>query len=195
MAGDSERARVFTRRAILLGGMQAGLFSLLAGRLYYLAVIEGKKYQIMAEENRINLRLIAPPRGQIFDRAGVPLAINQQNYRVVLLPEQVEDTDALLDGLNGYIEISDVDRKRILRDIRNSSTFNAILVKDNLTWDQVAKISLHTLDLPGTDIDTGEVRSYPYGAATSHLLGYVAVMSARFPKAKSIPAMKRKTRI
>ena len=50
-------------------------------------------------------------------------------------------------------------------------------MKDNLTWDQVAQISLHTLDLPGTDIDTGEVRSYSYGIATSHLLGYVGTVS------------------
>src|SRR5277367_3054013 len=99
MAGDSERARLFSRRAILLGGMQAGLFSLLAGRLYYLAIIEGEKYRTLADENRINLRLLAPPRGQIFDRTGAPLAVNQQNYRVVLLPEQVDDIDALLDHL------------------------------------------------------------------------------------------------
>ena len=116
MAGDNERARLFTRRAILLGGMQGALFSLLAGRLYYLAVIEGEKYRTMAEENRINLRLIAPPRGQIFDRSGAPLAINQQNYRVVLLPEQVDDVDALLDALQAYIDIDDTDRKRILRE-------------------------------------------------------------------------------
>jgi len=177
MAGDSERARLFTRRAILIGGMQAGLFSLLAGRLYYLAVVEGEKYRTLAEENRINLRLLAPPRGQILDRNGVPLAINQQNYRVVLLPEQVEDADALLDGITKYVDVPDADRKRVMRELRNASTFNAILVKDNLTWDQVAQISLHTLDLPGTDIDTGEVRSYPYGTATSHLLGYVGTVS------------------
>lgn len=177
MAGDTERARLFTRRAVLIGGTQVALFSLLAGRLYDLAVIEGEKYRTLADENRINLRLIAPARGQIFDRAGAQLAINQQNYRIVLLPEQVDDADALLDSLGNYVDVTDADRKRILREMRNSSTFNAILVKDNLTWDQVAKISLHTLDLPGTDIDTGEVRSYAYGVATSHVLGYVGTVS------------------
>ncbi len=177
MSGDSERSRLFTRRAILIGGVQAGLLALLAGRLYYLEIVEGPKYRTFAVENRINLRLIAPRRGQIIDRFGAVLALNQQNYRVVLLPEQVEDLDRVLEGLGGLVELTDVDRKRIERDLKNIGNFNAILVKDNLTWEQVARISLYTLDLPGTDIDTGEVRSYPYGMATSHLLGYVGTVS------------------
>src|ERR1700733_15105378 len=177
MRGDSERARLFTRRAILVGAAQAGLFSLLAGRLYYLQVIEGEKYRTLAEENRVNLRLIAPPRGQILDRIGTPLALNEQNYRVVLLPEQVDDLDPLLDSLQAYVPLDDGDRKRITRDFKNSNNLNAVLVRDNLSWDQVAQISLHMLDLPGTDIDMGEVRSYPYGDITSHLLGYVGTVA------------------
>ena len=177
MAGDNERNRLFTRRAVLIGGIQAALFSVLAGRLYFLEIIDGEKYRTLAEENRINLRLVAPPRGQILDRLGTPLAINQQSYRVVLLPEQVENIHTLLDSISGFVELNDIERKRIERDFKNVGNFNAILVKDNLTWNQVAEISVHTLELPGTDIDTGEVRSYPYGEATSHLLGYVGTVS------------------
>jgi penicillin-binding protein 2 len=179
MAGDSERSRLFSRRALLIGGVQVGLFSLLAGRLYYLEILEGEKYRTLAEENRINLRLIAPRRGQILDRSGAPLAINQQNYRVVLLPEQVEDVDDLIDKMSAFIDITENDRKRVMRDLKNESNFNAVLVKDNLSWDQVAHISIHSLDLPGTDIDTGEVRSYGYGMATSHVLGYVGTVSEK----------------
>ncbi|HEU0117894.1 MAG TPA: penicillin-binding protein 2, partial [Alphaproteobacteria bacterium] len=178
MAGDSERSRLFTRRAILIGAAQTSLFTLLAGRLYYLEIMQGENYKTLAEENRINLRLIAPRRGQILDQNGTPLAVNQQNYRVVLLPEQVDDIEDLINDLGAYVEIDATDRKRIERDLKNDvGNFNAILVKDNLTWSQVAQISLHNLDLPGTDIDTGEVRSYPYNEATSHLLGYVGTVS------------------
>ncbi|MDX2027932.1 MAG: penicillin-binding protein 2 [Alphaproteobacteria bacterium] len=179
MAGDNDRSRLFTRRAILIGGAQAGLFSILAGRLYYLSVIEGEKYRTLAEDNRINLRLLAPTRGLILDRTGAQLALNQQNYRLVLLPEQIKNLDLLLDKLGGYVEITEPERRRITREVRSASTFNAIPVKDNLTWDQVARLSLYTLDLPGTDVDTGEVRSYPYGAATSHVLGYIGIVSEK----------------
>jgi penicillin-binding protein 2 len=179
MAGDSEKSRLFTRRAVLIGGLQTGMFSLLIGRLYYLQVLQGDKYRTLAEENRINLRLVAPRRGQIVDRNGTPIAINQQTYRVVLLPEQITNLNDTLTKLGAYIDINEADRKHIERDMRNSSNFNAIPVKDNLTWDQVAEISQHNLDIPGTDIDTSEVRSYPYGEATSHLLGYVGTASEK----------------
>jgi len=177
MPGESERSRLFTRRAILIGGAEVGLFALLASRVYYLDVIEGEKYRTLAEENRVNLRLLAPARGQILDRSGALLALNQQNFRVVLLPEQVEDVDALLDKIGAIIEINDADRKRIERDFRASDSLNAVVVKDNLTRDQMDIIAVHSVDMPGTDIDVGEVRTYPYGETTSHLLGYVGTVS------------------
>ncbi|MER2520676.1 MAG: penicillin-binding protein 2 [Bdellovibrionales bacterium] len=182
MLGDNERSRLFTRRAVLVGAMQTGLFAVLAGRVYYLEIVEGEKFRTLAEENRINLRLIAPRRGQILDRFGTPLAVNQQSFRVVLLPEQVKDLNGLLDRLGGFVELSESDRKRIARDIRNADNFNAVLVKSNLTRDQIDALALHSLDLPGAEIDVDEVRAYPYGAATSHVLGYIGVVSAKEKK-------------
>ncbi len=177
MAGENERARLFTRRAFVVGTAQAGLFALLAGRVYYLEVVESEKYRTLAEENRVNLRLLSPQRGQILDRFGTPLAINQQNFRIVLLPEQTENPDHLLDQVGAYISLTDADRKRILRDLHNTDNLNAVLIKDNLTRDQMDLLAVHSIDLPGTDIDVGEVRTYPYTLATSHLLGYVGTAS------------------
>lgn len=177
MARDAERFRLFTRRAVLLGGAKAGLLTILAGRLYYLQIAQGEKYSTLAEDNRINLRLISPRRGRILDRAGQELAVNQQNYRVVLLPEQVENLGKLLDGISTYVSLTDADRKRIERDFKNNSGFNAVMVRDNLTWDQVAMISLHTLDLPGADVEVGEVRYYPYTDSLAHVLGYVGAVA------------------
>lgn len=179
MARDNDRSRLFTRRAVLLGMGQTALFSVLAGRVYYLQMIQGDKYRTLAEENRVNLRLIAPPRGQILDRAGAPLAINQQNYRVVLLPEQIDELAPLLDGINAYVPVSDADRKRVERELKNEGNLNAVMVRDNLTWEQVAGISLHILDLPGVDIEVGEVRAYPYSDAMAHILGYVGSVSPK----------------
>ena len=179
MSSDSERARLFTRRAILIGGAQSALFALLAARVYKLEVVDGEKYRTLAEENRINLRLLSPARGQILDRFGAPLALNQQNFRVVLLPEQVEKLPDLLDKIARYIDLTDADRKHIMRDMKASDNLNAILIKDNLTRDQMDAIAVHATDLPGTDIDVGEVRTYPYTIATAHVLGYVGTVSKR----------------
>ena len=82
-------------------------------------------------------------------------------------------------SLSGFVELNDADRKRILRDLRSTDNLNAVLVKDNLTRDQMDAIAIHTIDLPGTDIDVGEVRTYPYGLTTSHVLGYVGTASEK----------------
>ena len=82
------RYKGFARRTLLLGGAQALLFGALGARMYYLQVLESDHYKMLAEDNRINLRLLPPPRGRIVDRFGVPLAINKRTYRVELVREQ-----------------------------------------------------------------------------------------------------------
>ena len=47
---EQTRGRVFTRRALLVAGGKAALLSALAGRMYYLSVVESEKYVTLAEE-------------------------------------------------------------------------------------------------------------------------------------------------
>src|SRR5688572_7828824 len=100
MKRENPRTKIFNRRSALLLGSQFGLFSILAGRMYYLQVIESEKYKVLADENRINMRLLAPPRGRVLDRDGVVLAANQLNYRVVVTPEQTGSVTATLDVIS-----------------------------------------------------------------------------------------------
>lgn len=174
---ETEKTRLFTRRVVLIGAAQVGLFSLLLGRLYYLQILQKKKFTMLAEDNRISLRLIPPPRGQILDRLGTPLAVNQKNYRLVLLPEQVLDLQTLLGKIALLIEVTEADRKKIERDFKNLGGLNAVMVHDNLTWDQVAALSLNSPNLMGTEIEVGEVRTYPYTFLTAHIAGYVGAVS------------------
>ncbi len=171
---DNERIKLFNRRALFLGGLKLTLFGALASRLYYLQVVEADRYAMMAEENRISMRLLAPPRGRIIDHVGEPLAINSQNYRVVISPEQTADIEGTLSGLSTILSIGERDRRRVLRDVRRRRSFVPILVRDNLTWEEVTKIEVNAPDLPGVSIEVGLSRAYPHGAIAGHLLGYVA---------------------
>ena len=47
----------------MLAGGQAVLLGALVGRMYYLQVMETDRYRLMAEQNRVNLRLLPPLRG------------------------------------------------------------------------------------------------------------------------------------
>ena len=84
MAKDNEKQYVFSRRALVFGGLQLAAFSALAGRLYYLQFINAEKYATLSENNRIKLQLVAPARGNILDRNGVQLASSEINYRLFI---------------------------------------------------------------------------------------------------------------
>src|SRR5262249_14047006 len=151
MARDTGRYKLLTRRSLLLAGGQAALFGALASRMYYLQVVESGRYAVLADANRINPRLLPPPRGLILDRTGVPMAENRQNYRLVVTPEEAPDMTATLDALAKMVPIADYDRKRIEREITRRRPFVPVLVRENLTWDQVAEIEGNSPDLPGGD--------------------------------------------
>src|SRR3954470_19596512 len=84
MPKENEKQRVFSRRAIIFGGVQLAAFSALAARLYYLQFIKAEEYATLSENNRIKLQLIAPERGNILDRFGLPMATNEKNYRLFI---------------------------------------------------------------------------------------------------------------
>ncbi|MFC7333437.1 penicillin-binding protein 2 [Rhodocista pekingensis] len=176
---DAERQRVLTRRTLVLGGLQAAAVSALVARLYYLQIVESDKYSMLAEENRISLRLVAPPRGLIVDRYGVPLAVNEQNFRLLLTSERAGDVDLILEQVAGLVPLGDADYRRIRRDIQRSRSFMPVTVRENLTWDQVSAVEVNLPDLPGISIDVGQVRSYPFGEATAHVLGYVGAVTEK----------------
>lgn len=179
MHRDSDRQKLFNRRAFMLGGGKAALLSLLAGRLYYLQVMEADRYATLADENRINMRLLPPPRGRIVDRYGMPIAINQQNYRALLVSEQTPDVRESLRALRAIIPISDHEMNRVLREVRRRRSFVPVTVRENLSWEDVARIEVNTPDLPGITIDVGQSRFYPHGEHAAHVLGYVSAVSER----------------
>jgi penicillin-binding protein 2 len=165
--------KVFTRRAALLAGAQGLLLSALVGRMYYLQVVQTDRFRLLAEENRINLHLLPPLRGKIVDRFGVPVAINDPNYRVVIVPEQTANMRETLKTLARILPLSPEEIERLIRERGKRRAFVPITVKDNLSWDLVSRIEVNLPDLPGASIEVDQSRSYPFGGTTAHVLGYV----------------------
>jgi len=177
MYRDSDRAKLFSRRALMLAGGKATLVGALAARMYYLQVLESDKYKMQAEDNRITTRLLAPPRGLILDRNGIAMAVNQQNYRVMVVAEQTPSLDYTLDALSKIIPIGETERARIHKEARKRRSFVPVSVRENLTWEEVARIEVNSPDLPGIVIDVGQSRYYPLESLGAHILGYVAQVS------------------
>lgn len=181
MSAESENIRIkqLTRRALFLAGGQLLLIAGLAGRMYQLQVLDGERFQTLAEDNRINIRLIPPPRGRILDRFGRELATSRQNFRVVLIPEQAEDVEATLARINAIVPIPDHQLRRVRREIARARAFVPVTVLENLTWDEFSAISVRGPDLPGVQPDVGETRFYPFGDRLAHVIGYVSAVTEK----------------
>src|SRR5690606_1162621 len=98
----------------------------LISRLYYLQVIEADKYRLQAEENRINVRLLPPPRGLILDRFGVPLAANFPNYRAILVAEKAKDLKQTLADFARLVPLSERERAKVMRELKRNRDFTPI---------------------------------------------------------------------
>ena len=179
MQGEIGRSKLFTRRALIVGGAQLALMGGLAGRMYQLQVVEAERYKTLADENRINMQLLPPPRGRIFDRFGQLLAENQLNYRLVLVPEQTLSLEDALITLEALVPIDEHDHERILREASRKRSFVPITVRENLSWEEVSRIEVNAPDLPGVMIDVGQSRTYAFGEDTAHIVGYVGAVSEK----------------
>jgi penicillin-binding protein 2 len=174
MKREGKRTTVFTRRALLLMAGQTTALGLLAAKLYRVQVEEGARYATLAESNRLSARLIAPTRGRILDRFGQVVAGNTLNWRALLLAEETTDIPATLDGFARVAGLPDHDRSRIEHELKHTRRFIPVMLRDFLSWDDMAKIEVNAPDLPGVIVDVGTTRHYPMGADMAHIVGYVA---------------------
>lgn len=174
MRRESKRTGVFTRRALLVGGAQLAGLGWLGSRLYQVQVEEGARYSTLAEANRISSRLIAPPRGRLLDRFGTVIAGNRQNWRALLIAEQAADASASVESFARYIPLTDSERNRIERELRRHRRFIPVVLREFLSWEEMARIEVNAPELPGVLVDVGTTRQYPLGSQMAHILGYVA---------------------
>ncbi|MDR6851029.1 penicillin-binding protein 2 [Sphingomonas sp. BE123] len=178
MISEAQQGYSFSRRAVLLGGIQSTLGLVLAGRLTWLAVYENDKYKLLAESNRVNMTLTPPRRGWIVDRRGVPIANNRTDFRVDIIPDRLENKDQVLATLRDILALTPEDIAQIEDDLKGAAGFRPVQVAENLDFEQYAAVNVRLPELPGVAPARGFARNYPAGAAVGHLVGYVGAATA-----------------
>ncbi len=174
MTREGLRYQAFSRRAFLLAGAQGLAITALGGRLYYLSVVNGEKYRLRADKNRTSLRLLAPVRGEIFDRKRRQIATNRRDYSVYFIPEQAKEIPKTLRKVGGIIKLSDRRIKRIERQIKRQRKFLPVTVAKGLDWKTFSRVNVDMPNLPGVETDVGLSRYYPQGQSVAHIVGYLA---------------------
>src|SRR6056297_3531459 len=130
-----ESSRKISRRALVMGGAQLAVAGALGWRLQSMQVEQADQFRLLAEENRINIRLLAPERGLIFDRNGIAIADNEQNYRVVMVREDAGDVGEVLAKLTQIVEIAPDDLARAMQEMQRRSPFVPVTIADRLSWE------------------------------------------------------------
>jgi len=175
--GNKKGVKTVNRRALIVLGAQVGFAGVLAARLRYLQVDQGAQFRLLAEENRINIRLLPPARGLIFDRKWVLLADNRQNYRIVMVREQAGDVQAVLQRLMKIVPLAPRDRDTVLKELNRRAAFVPVTVAERLSWQQLAEVMANAPALPGVTAELGLSRYYPLGPDFAHVVGYVGPVS------------------
>lgn len=166
-----------SRRLLVVGGLQLGFAGALAWRMQHLQVEQADQFRLLAEENRINIRLIAPTRGELFDRNGEILAHNVPSYRIVMVREDAGDVDKVIGELAKLVELDDDELNQAMDEMRRSAPFLPITVADRVSWEDISRVSVNAPALPGVTPEVGLTRVYPRGPELAHVVGYVGPVS------------------
>ena len=169
--------RQIGRRSLFVGGLFVATSAVLSARMRYLQVERAEDFRLLAEENRINIRLLPPARGLIFDRNGVLVAANEQNYRITLVREDAGDIDAVLAQLSQIVALDMVTLERARTEIARRPPFVPVTIADRLSWAELSAVAVNAPALPGITPEVGLSRLYPMGADFSHVVGYVGPVS------------------
>jgi penicillin-binding protein 2 len=170
---ENSQSYTFTRRAMVVGGFQLGVATLLGGRLAYLSLGDIERYKLLSEENRFQLVLVPPRRGWIVDRYGQPIAINRSDYRIDLIPDQLEEPDRIIPELARLLELPPEEVERIRKELAVAAGYQPVPVAENLPFEKYAAVTVRLPEMPGVAPLRGFSRFYPDGAAVGHLVGYV----------------------
>ena len=167
------------RLKILLGGIFLSLFVLLGG-LYFFQILHGDKYVRLAYGNRLRLIRIAAPRGEIFDRHGVPLAVNETTFSIMGYPLDL-DTEEKLERVSRVLTRHGIPMtvEALEKTIRQQrwAPYRVIRLVPNLTMPQMAELVADP-EFP-RELFPFPVwrRTYPAGALAANVLGYVGEIS------------------
>ena len=176
---NAESQRRITRRGLIIGGAQATFVGALALRMRFMQVDQADQFRLLADENRINIRLIPPARGRIFDRNGAVVAENVPSYRITMVREEAGDVDEVIARLARLVELDPGELERARRDLRELRGDTPVTVADRVTWGDISRVAVNTPALPGVTPEVGLSRRYPQGRDYAHLVGYVGPVSDR----------------
>jgi penicillin-binding protein 2 len=168
------KGRVFAA-TVLIGAA----FFILLFRFWYLQVKEHSYYNELSQNNATRLIKAVAPRGIIYDRLGIKIAENRPGFDLYIVPEDVKDWPRTKQMLASLIDIDEETIDERLEKSKKRPPFQAVKIKEDLSWDETVRVESFKFEIPGIMLDVAPKRSYVFGEATAHLLGYLGEISEK----------------
>jgi penicillin-binding protein 2 len=169
----------FSRRSFIITIFNLVIFLIIAIRLFFLQIIKSKEYKTLSNKNSIKLIFLEPKRGMILDRHDKAIATNQNNYKLIMYKQREYDPLETLQKLYKIIKYTPSEKQEIERKVAKALLVSPIILKENLTWKEVADIESESHNLPGIFTDKGYNRFCPDGAMFAHVIGYMGQASPK----------------
>ena len=169
----------FGRRSFLIGTSQLILVGLLIRQIRQIQLNESEKYRLLAEENRIDIEILPPLRGVIFDKKGTILAKNKENYRIKILRDKNINLPNVMENLSKLINISEERKIEIIKKLEKKRPNSSVILVENLSWIEFKHVLVNLPSLPGIVPEVDLKRFYTKKELLAHLLGYVGVISRK----------------
>lgn len=170
--------RLFFARLAVATAFILALTAVVVLRLVQLQVVQHAHYSAQSQGNRIRIQPVPPTRGLILDRNGQVIADNQASFDLVLTREQVPSLDDMLQRLVAIGLLADEDLADTRKEVLARRSYEAVTIRSHLSELEVAVFAINRPYLEGVDIRGRLSRSYPYGRALAHALGYVGGLNA-----------------
>ena len=166
----------FRGRIRIFGLLVLLVFTFLSYRLWTLQILQGQRYTVMSEHNRIRLERVPAVRGMVFDRKNRLLINSRPSFDVRYLADDPRDRETTLRRL---AEMVDGDGERFLEAVDHSKGSEGVTLVRDVDWPSVVAVETHRPDLPGVYVSVRARRSYLTDQMTSHVLGYLGEINTR----------------
>jgi len=133
-------------------------------RGFHLQVVEGEAWSERAVGQHRQRQVLPAPRGSIYDRNGVPLAVSREAYRIAVAPRELRDPRATAARLQSVLGLSASAARRAVDERRRWVVLPG-------RYDAVARQALGSE--PGIHFELVSERIYPHGSLAVELLGRV----------------------
>lgn len=183
MFGEEELVKIHKDRATLISYIVTAAFGLVLARLWYLQIYKGETLHNYSIQNRLRKEVVWAPRGLIYSRDDQLLVDNIPRFDAILTPQFLIDREETLAKLSKILNTDVASIDGVLKKNSNQARYRPIIIKKNITFDELAQIETQNADLPGVSVDTFISREYRDKEVGAHLLGYISEISqVQLPK-------------